>query len=874
MVESKERGLSGYFHSFHAQVEAMRQELEVDDHGEINELLKKFWEVEEVPTNKLDMSPHDKEVYAKTLQSITYDGERYIVKLPFNERKIEEPSADLKKQCKAMALRRLKSIENKLLRGSQQDAKEYIKVLQGYQNKQYTTQIEEDKAKWFIPHFAVIKEDRETTKVRIVMDAAAKAKGISLNDMIDEGPKLHTDQFRILIRFRKNDIAMTSDIKEMYPGIGHPEEDRPYLCFLWRALKIDEEPKVYAFNRAIFGVNASPFIALLTLREHVQKYKDVHPRAYEALATSTYVDDLLDSVETVEEALRLKEDITSILKEAGWIVHKWATNEPQVLKEIPETERAREVRALGDVQKMKTLGVLWDSHKDVFKGRTIAIPSNVTLTKRTVLQKLASVYDPLGIMTPFIIQCKVLLQQIWIRGCEWDTELDDDLRQKAVLWLEQLQEAENIEVDRVLLPKRQECDAIELHCFSDASESAYGCITYLRIQRTGGLVETRWVAAKSKVCPTKAMTIPKLELSAAVKACELAAKIKEALGEDFKTIFWTDSMTTLYWIKGISRQYKAFVANRVAVIHDKSEPSQWRHVPGKENPADVISRGCGLSELRNAELYWNGPEFLKLPPDQWPPQEYSATSTAQQEVRKEYQDNMVMFLESQGVSGKKIREKDNQEEEDTEHVFCVKEEKHQDKLKKSQWRLNPTRFSSWKRLVRVQAWVKRYLHNLREKEGNKYKGELSPAEVREAEVDIISRTQMTAFCEEYKKILQGKPLKGGKTKLAELNPKVDAEGILRMDGRLSKEEDLPWETRNPTILPKQNHVTDLIIAEAHEESDHGAGCNQLLATLRRKYWILASRDQIKSILHRCMVCRKRAHKALPQRRGELLWSKV
>ena len=242
---------------------------------------------------------------------------------------------------------------------------------------------------------------------------------------------------------------------------------------------------------------------------------------------------------------------------------------------------------------------------------------------------------------------------------------------------------------------------------------------------------------------------------------------------------------------------------------------------------------------------------------QWPPQEYSATSTAQQEVRKEYQDNMVMFLESQGVSGKKIREKDNQEEEDTEHVFCVKEEKHQDKLKKSQWRLNPTRLSSWKRLVRVQAWVKRYLHNLRENEGNKLKGELSPAEVREAEVDIISRTQMTAFCEEYKKILQGEPRKGGKTKLAELNPKVNAEGILRMDRRLSKEEDLPWETRNPTILPKQNHVTDLIIAEAHEESNHGAGCNQLLATLRRKYWILASRDQIKSILHRRMVCRKK-----------------
>ena len=134
------------------------------------------------------MSPYDRKVYDKTLQSMTYDGERYTVSIPFNEKKIEEPSDAQKKKCKAMALRRLQITENKLLRGGPEKAEEYVAVIKNYQKKGYLSLKKEDEAKWFIPHFAVVKEDRETTKVRIVMDASAKVDGMSLNDMIDEGP--------------------------------------------------------------------------------------------------------------------------------------------------------------------------------------------------------------------------------------------------------------------------------------------------------------------------------------------------------------------------------------------------------------------------------------------------------------------------------------------------------------------------------------------------------------------------------------------------------------------------------------------------------------------------------------------------------------
>ena len=139
----------------------------------------------------------------------------------------------------------------------------------------------------------------------------------------------------------------------------------------------------------------------------------------------------------------------------------------------------------------------------------------------------------------------------------------------------------------------------------------------------------------------------------------------------------------------------------------------------------------------------------------------------------------------------------------------------------------------------------------------------------EKKIEEPSDAQRKGFAEEYKQILTGEPLKSEKSKLAGLNPKLDGEGIMRMDERLSQEDGLPWETKKPAILPRRNHVTDLIIIEAHGESDHTAGSNQLLAILRRRYWILAGREQIRGVLHRCMVCRRRAHKALCQQMGLL-----
>ena len=130
--------------------------------------------------------------------------------------------------------------------------------------------------KWYLPHFPVVKPERETTKVRIVFDASAQYKGISLNNAIDQGPDLQQDLFQVLLRFRKNTVALTCDISEMFMQIEIKPEDRKYFRFIWRRNPL-EYPTIYEWQRVIFGGNASPYLAHLVSKENAKKFEKTYP---------------------------------------------------------------------------------------------------------------------------------------------------------------------------------------------------------------------------------------------------------------------------------------------------------------------------------------------------------------------------------------------------------------------------------------------------------------------------------------------------------------------------------------------------------------------------------------------------------------------
>ena len=161
-----------------------------------------------------------------------------------------------------------------------------VNVSKKYMERGYVRKLKDDDhlaSGWFLPHFPVLRPDKDTTKTRIVFDAAAKFEGTSLNDQTYKGPNLQRDLFDVLLRLRRLPIAVVYDIEEMYLRIGIAHADKLYHRFLWREMDQSRRSDVYEFDRVIFGVNSSPFQAQFVLQHHAKQNKRTFPMAVETV---------------------------------------------------------------------------------------------------------------------------------------------------------------------------------------------------------------------------------------------------------------------------------------------------------------------------------------------------------------------------------------------------------------------------------------------------------------------------------------------------------------------------------------------------------------------------------------------------------------
>ena len=473
----------------------------------------------------------------------------------------------------AVARKRLHHTERQLLKNA--TVKEaYKDTLHQYEEKGYITEVpmeSADKGSWFLPHFPVIRMDKETTKTRTVFDAAAKCEGSSLNDVVHSGPKLQQDLFDVLLRFRKNQIAIICDIAEMYLQIEVRKEDRKYLRFLWRDIELDQPIRRYEFNCLVFGMNSSPFQAQLVSRKKAEDHQGEYPRAAETVLKSTYMDGSMDSVKSDQEGIKLYHELMALWGKAGMHARKWLSNSEKVLQKIKPENRARMVDLSNDeIPSVKTLGMLWITKEDVFSFSSKQPVNNMQFTKRSFLSKIATLFDSLGFFCPFIMKAKVLMQEIRTSGTE--THIHD----QASKWFAESTHLSNIKILRCL---RKISDEVEvekkLHVFVDASQKAYAAVVYQRIVYQNGKISVAFVASKSKVAPLNAVSIPRLELMGAMLGLSLALSVGQGIDVGISDMkFWSDSMNVLYWIKKPSRSFKPFVANRVGELHDKTNPNQ------------------------------------------------------------------------------------------------------------------------------------------------------------------------------------------------------------------------------------------------------------------------------------------------------------
>ena len=258
----------------------------------------------------------------------------------------------------------------------------------------------------------------------------------------------------------------------------------------------------------------------------------------------------------------------------------------------------------------RALGIQWCVESDTFQFRLVL--NDRPLTRRGILSTINSVYDPLGFLAPVLLIGKQILQCMCREQADWDTPLPEELKQRWEHWRESLFHLERLKIQRCLKPAGfGEVVTAELHHFSDASTSGYGQCTYLRLLNRESNVHCSLIIGKSRVAPLKHVTIPHLELVAALVSVKISALLQRELEyENVTEWFWTDSKIVLGYIANNARRFHVFVANRVQQIRDHTDPSQWRYVGTRENPADLASRGTTVSEILDNSMWFHGPEFL------------------------------------------------------------------------------------------------------------------------------------------------------------------------------------------------------------------------------------------------------------------------
>ena len=580
----------------------------------VHETIERMWESElQVGTSVFDTpnSKEDRIAYETMQSSVSEVNDHYQLPLLWKA----EGNCMLSNNL-SLAQKRMFSLKRRLLNDDSLRQK-YAEVINTYVTKNHARIVPQEKLEgkrnmtWYLPHHPVLNVHKPE-KMRVVFDCAARYNGRSLNDALMSGPPLMNTLVGVLIRFREERIALVGDIEAMFHQVRVDPVHADALRFLWwKDGKLNEEPLIYQMLVHLFGATSSPSCANFCLRHTANEFGHLYyPTVSKVVHRNFYVDDCLISLPSVEEAVLVRTQLNEMLARRGFRLRKWIANNARLLDSIPIAERSTKADySSDDSANQKVLGVQWIVKQDCFTF-DINLPQK-GCTRRGILSTVASLYDPLGFAAPVTLEAKALLQALCKQKLDWDEEIGEVELQRWLRWIEQLSGLNNIQVPRCFKSITfRSVASIELHHFADASSFAYGACSYLRLADDAGNISLSFIAGKSRLASIKSVSIPRLELTAAVLAIRLDEMIRKELDLPItSSFFWTDSTAVLYSIKNTTKRFPVFVANRLASIERGSNVNQWRHVPSKLNPADSASKGLEACSLDTVK-WLKGPEFL------------------------------------------------------------------------------------------------------------------------------------------------------------------------------------------------------------------------------------------------------------------------
>ncbi|XP_068739617.1 uncharacterized protein [Montipora capricornis] len=493
-------------------------------------------------------------------------------------------------------------------------------------------------------------------------------------------------------------------------------------------------------------------------------------------------------------------NLKSSFKSGGFNMRKWVSNSTLVQERIEEHERESPL----DVD-ISTKPV------EECKIQEEETNNGCPITKRSILAATSKLYDPLGILSPVIILWKIIFQSVCKSKMGWDDPVEMLIHEQWLKLTQDLKMVGVVQLNRHYFHGKSlsELESVQIHGFADASERAYGAVVYLRVELADGTVFTELVTSRTRVAPINGYTIPRLELRGALVLARLINSILTAFKGTFRvdSVFcWSDSQIALWWIWGVNREFKQFVQNRVVEI-----------------------RGLLVAN----QLWSNGPEFLLKGKDAWP------NLPVNPEVISTEPDTWLQLKKESSSSQKKQR--------NSTVLANVVADRVTSERKLNLDCIIPLKgFSSLQRLIRVTAYVLRFVSNVKRKNEKK---ELTDEDLKQEEIE---RARELWIREVQGSVLDDEKFDQVKVSLSLYK---DDKGILRCGGRL-KNVPIPFNARFPIFLPRSSHFTNLVINECHLKVLHN-GVRETLTELRSCFWVVKGRQPVKTVIGKCSVCKKK-----------------
>ena len=794
-------------------------------------------------------------------------------------------------------------------------------------------ELNKEKGTHYIMTFAVHQPNSLTTPYRVVFAANQKTPiaGKSLNDYLLNGENNLKEIPLLLLKFRLGTYAMTLDLSKMFHRFNLRKEDRDYLRFFWtfdRPESKSEKVKLetYRCTSLPFGIKSSPYICTHILKKHAHKYlnseKDLAARK---ILECTYMDDLAMTSDSPEQLNTLAKQVKEIFSEANLPSHKYASNSKDALEGISE-----ELRASKKV--ISVLGTQWNTENDTLTFKKFEQPKQfcdlldpdetelrnlvepcekdsplciykedsleeINFTKRMLASQIAKIYDCSGLIAPFILKAKLMLQETWIEQLDWEDNLTPSLMTEFRKFCKNLPLLNEITINRAIVPP--EGKVTEICTFCDGSGKAFSAVVYVVSKDKSGKKFSNLVFSKSKVRPLnkqfsakeQELSIVRLELLAALIGARCGTYIREAFDKDadIKMRFFSDSQVVLYQMQNDPGGYKVWPGNRLVDIRKLTDVTkEWFYISSEENyAADTASRSAFIDEFIKDERWLHGPPILtEENPNFVTINDIRVSAKNKQLAAQELKVHVPRF--NLALVSHKVKVLDVTPEGEKlqviESPFSGTESefvKMTDSMKEFYFgndKSDPpksgivTKRSDWNTVLRIMGWILRFVTKTLEAvdlrknaDGNvpnrtvKYRltctvedkdilnhERLSNEECDLAEKHLFRLAQFVGFPSEISDLKAGKQVSKSST-IYKLNPYLSDDKFVRMAAREPGSDHI--------LLPKGNPVTNKICLHIHKFYGHASVPNTLSHLNNKGVHCVGTRQQIRSSILGCS-CRE------------------